>query len=72
MIFVILEFLILHRYFKHVLLPANALDKLPTIFGSFKDIQIKNLISNSQIYKDWKEVHWNECGLSQPSLAPFN
>jgi hypothetical protein len=45
-----------------VLLPANALDKLPTFFDSFKDIQSENSMFTPEMCKDWNEVHWYECG----------
>jgi hypothetical protein len=45
-----------------VLLPANALDKLPIFFESFKDVQSENSMFTPEICKDWNEVHWYECG----------
>ena len=49
-----------HRYFKRVLLLANALDKLPIFFESYKDVQSENLMFTFEICKDWDEVHQYE------------
>jgi hypothetical protein len=45
-----------------VLLPANALEKLPIFFESFKDVQSENSMFIPEICKDWNKVHWYECG----------
>ena len=45
-----------------MLLPANALDKLPIFFESFKDVQSENSMFTPEICKDWNEAHWYKCG----------
>ena len=45
-----------------MLLPLNALDKLPPFFDSFKDVQSENSMFTHEICKHWDEVHWYECG----------
>ena len=45
-----------------MLLSANALDKQPIFFDSFKDIQSEDSTFTPEICKDWNEVHWYQCG----------
>jgi hypothetical protein len=53
---------VLYRYFKFVLVPANAVSRTPSFFANYLDKDSEDCIFTEAMLKLWDPIHFSTCG----------